>query len=106
MLRAFITFLVKHGFDFLRVDEEVLCAYLEVLAKRVKSPATVRNYLSALSASYDRMGLSIQSFSHSRVRRALAAMDRTMKHVPVPAKFVSYDVLLDIVMATSRLYEG
>lgn len=99
-------FLRKHNIYFRDVNEELVCAYIELLADRVRSPATIKNYVSALSATYVRMGLSSQSFSHYKVKRALLAIEKTLRHTPAPASSISPDLLRSILYALMphRLY--
>lgn len=99
-------FLRSHRIYFREINEEVVCAYIELLAERVRSPATIKNYVSALSATYARMGLSSQPFSHIRVRRAILAIDKTHRHMPTPASSVSPHLLKSVIQALRphRLY--
>lgn len=88
------------------MNEELVCAYIELLAERVRSPATIKNYVSALSATYVRMGLPAEAFSHYRVKRAILAIEKTLRHTPMPASSVSPPLLRSILQALRphRLY--
>lgn len=67
ILKQLISFLIPHGISFRNINDELLCAFLELLAKRVKSPATIKDYLSALSVTYQRMGLSTRPFKSDKI---------------------------------------
>lgn len=99
ILRQLIAFLVPYGISFKRVNDELVCAFLESLAKRVKSPATIKNYLSALSTTYNRMGLSTLPFKNDKVYNAIQAMDKTIRHIPMPAAYVTVSILRDLIDA-------
>lgn len=42
ILKQLISFLAPHGISFRNINEELICAFLELLAKRVKSLATIK----------------------------------------------------------------
>lgn len=67
VLSAFVEFLASHRLDFTQPSDEIICAYFELCLKTVRSPATVRNYASALSSAYSRMGLDNSVFSSPKV---------------------------------------
>lgn len=99
IFNQFVLFLREHKIYFRQINEEILCAYIEFLAERVRSPATIKNYLSALSATYARMGLSNSLFIHYRVKRAIVAIEKTVRHTPTPASSVSPQLLKSIILA-------
>lgn len=90
--------------SFKAIDHEVICAYVEVLADRVRSPATIKNYISSLSSTYKRMGICTNAFLHHSVRRALTATDKTVKHIPVQAFAVTPLLLKRILFIISDLH--
>lgn len=89
--------------SFKSIDNEVVCAYVEVLAERLKSPATIKNYISALNITYRRMGICPHAFIHDSVKRALAATDKTVKHIPVRAFAVTPPLLKKLLYIMSDL---
>lgn len=101
IFNQFVIFLRYHNIYFRDVDEEVVCAYIELLAERVRSPATIKNYIAALSATYTRMGLPSTPFAHYRVKRAFIAIEKTIRHTPTPAASVSPQLLRSILSALS-----
>lgn len=72
----------------------------------MKSPSTIRNYVSALSVMYQRMNITPIVFSHIDVRRALKATDKTVRHVPCPANVITPDMLRSILYVTSHIHEA
>lgn len=79
--------------SFKVIYHEIICAYIEKLADQVRSPATIRNYISALSVMYNRMKITPHVFFHFEVRRALKATDKTVRHVPCPAALITPELL-------------
>lgn len=106
ILRQFIVFLTSSKISFKSIDEEVLCAYIEVIADRVKSPDTVRNYVSALHGLYTRMGFCANIFAHHSVKQALCGIDKSVRHVPTPAFAVTPVLLNQILYLFSGLSQA
>lgn len=71
----------------------MICAYVEVLADRLGSPASIKNYISALRVTYRRMSLCPHAFAHDSVKHALTATDKTVKHTPIRAFAVTPHLL-------------
>lgn len=103
ILNQFIRFLCHHRLSFKYINHEIICAYIEQLVSQVRSPATIRNYISALSVMYQRMKITPQVFLHIDVRRALKAKDKTIRHVPCPANLITPDLLRSVVYVTSHM---
>lgn len=97
IFKQFVRFLRKHHLVFTDINEEVLCCYAEHLTKQVRSPATIKNYMSALAATYERMGLDNHIFYHVKVKRAGKAIDKTHRHEVVPAKAVTPQLLKQVI---------
>lgn len=105
-LSAFVEFLARHSIDFLDPSDEIICAYFELCIKRVKSPATVRNYASSLSSAYSRMGLDNSVFSSPKVRSALKSIDTNVRYVPTPSRPVTPRILMKVLRVVSNIPEG
>lgn len=106
ILTQFITFLVGHGQSFKMVNDEIVCAYIEYLLERIKSPNTVKNYISALNTMYVRMDICPSVFTHHNVRRALTGVDKSIRHRVSQAKTVTPELLKSIIFVTSGLQSG
>lgn len=103
IFKQFVRFLRKHHLVFTQINEEILCCYAEFLTKQVKSPATIKNYMNALAATYERMGLYNSFFYHVKVKRATKALDKTHRHVVVPAQAVTPELLTQILLAIAEV---
>lgn len=101
ILKQFVTFLVHHGQSFRHINSEIVCAYVEYLLERIKSPNTVKNYLSALNTMYIRMNLCPDVFLHTDVRRALMGVDKSVRHMVAQAKIVTPALLKKIIYVLS-----
>lgn len=98
--------LAKCRIDFMSPHPEVICMFLEECLQTVKSPGTIRNYVSALSSAYKQMGLDSSPFMSFRVRNALISIDNNVRHVPFPALPVSPMLLRRVVRIARRLPNG
>lgn len=105
VLNQFITFLRSHSIYFRVINHEIVCAYIEYVASRVKSPKTIRNYISAITQMYVRMDLDDSPFRHHKVARAMKATDNTVRHVVVPATMITPHILRKILYVISELVE-
>lgn len=106
ILSAFVAFLEKHHLSFLRVSDEIVCIYLEYCLKSVRSPATIQNYVGALTTCYKTMGLDESPFQSFKVRNAVTAIKKNIRHVPAPSLPVSPGLLRRVVRFVKLLPDG
>lgn len=106
VLAKFVRFTAKFKLSFTEPHPEIICMFLEQCLQTVKSPATIRNYVSALSSAYRQMGLDASPFLSFRVRNALISIDNNVRHIPAPALPVSPVLLKKIVRIVRRLPNG
>lgn len=99
IFKQFVVFLAPFHISYRSINDELVCAFIEHIAERVKSPATIRNYVSALSVTYQRMRLCPHAFGTTIISNALLAVDKTIRHVPTPATYVTITVLKDLIQA-------
>lgn len=85
---------------------EMICMFIEQCLQTVKSPATIRNYISSLSSAYRQMGLDPSPFLSFKVQNALTSIDNNVRHVPAPALPVSPALLKRIMRLARRLPNG
>lgn len=76
------------------------------MLERIKSPLTVKNYISALTSMYRRMGICAEAFAHHDVRRALLAVDKSVRHTVTQAKTVTPEIIKDVILVTAALRDG
>lgn len=79
-MTQFVRFLVSHGQSFKAINSEIGCGYIEFLLERIKSPSTVKNYISSLNTIYRRMAVCPGTFINPDVSRALNAVDKSVRH--------------------------
>lgn len=106
VLRAFVTFLTNHGISFFNVTDEIVCIYCEYCLQTVKSPATIQNYVGALTTCYRRMGLDITPFQSYKVKNAILGIKKNVRHVPAPALPVTPAILRRVVRLVNHLPDG
>lgn len=105
-LKAFVKFLTTYRIDFMSPTDESVCAYLENCLRTVKSPSTVRNYVSSLASAYRRMGLDAEVFNTYKVRTALMSIDKNVRHMSSPSLAVTPAILRKVIAVISKLREG
>lgn len=105
-LKAFVRFLTIHRIDFTCPTDESVCAFLESCLTTVKSPSTIRNYVSSLASAYRTMGLDAQVFVAFKVRTAMTSMDKNVRHTPSPSLAVTPHILRKMIAVISKLREG
>lgn len=80
--------------------------FVEKCLQTVRSPTTIRNYISALSSCYRQMGLDPSPFEKFRVKNATLSVDKNVRHVPCPALPVSPALLKRIIRVVLRMDNG
>lgn len=80
--------------------------FFEHCLERVKSPATVKNYSSALASCYNQMGLDSSPFQAFRVKLALSSVDKNVRHIPEPSLPVSPALLRKVIRVVMKLRDG
>lgn len=88
------------------ISDEIVCIYFEKCLQTVKSPATVQNYLGALSSCYKRMGLDASVFDAYKVRNAITGIKKNVRHVPAPSMPVTPGLLKRVLRVVVKLPEG
>lgn len=106
ILSKFVRFVARCRADFKSPQPEIICMFLEQCLGSVKSPATARNYISALTSAYNRMGLDSSPFSRFKVKNALLSIDKNVRHTPLGALPVSPALLKKSVRVIRRLPNG
>lgn len=106
VVTKFVRFMARSKSSFKAPHPEMISMFIEQCLQTVKSPATIRNYVSSLSSAYRQMGLDPSPFSSFKVRNALVSIDNNVRHVPAPALPVSPALLKRIVRLARRLPNG
>lgn len=106
VVTKFVRFTAQFNLSFKRPDPEVICMFIEQCLQTVRSPATIRNYVSGLTSAYRQMGLDPSPFLSFKVRNALISIDNNVRHTPAPALPVSPALLKRIVRVARRLPNG
>lgn len=106
VLTKFVRFLARAEASFLCPTQELLCMFLEECMETARSPATAKNYVSALSSCYKRMGLDPSVFESFKVRNALTSIDKNVHHVPTPSLPVTPALLKRIVRVVRAMPNG
>lgn len=80
--------------------------FFEQCLETVKSPSTIKNYLSALASCFRQMGLDPSIFEMFRVKNAISSIDKNVRHVPQQAPPVSPALLKKVIRVLNRLPNG
>lgn len=76
------------------------------MLQRIKSPMTIKNYISALTSMYRRMGFGSNAFAHTDVHRAMLAVDKSVRHIVSQAKTVTPGILRNVILVIAALRDG
>lgn len=106
ILTKFVRFCHRCDVDFTSPTDQCICMFFEDCLDTVKSPATIKNYTSALASCYRQMGLNPLRFEAFRVKNAVTSIDKNVRHVPSQAPPVSPALLKKVVRLVYRLPNG
>lgn len=82
--------------QLLPVLEENLVLYIQYLKDKLKSPASVRNYVAALKTLSSWVQVSLEAFHSIRVKHMFRGIDRKSKHIEKQAEPLTPQILTDI----------
>lgn len=106
ILTKFVRFCHRCDIDFTTPTDECICMFFEECLETVKSPATIKNYTSALTSCYRQMGIPCDQFEAFRVKNAVMSIDKNVRHFPSPAPPVTPALLKKAVRLINRLPNG
>ena len=75
------------------VSEDTLCLYIQFLSRSLKSPASIRNYVSGLKCLHDMLGYSFPGYQSLPVKLTFKGLDKLTKHVPHQAHPITVSLL-------------
>ena len=79
---------------------ENLALYAEYLSRSLKSPQSIRNYISGLKTVHNLLGLDVSSFSSFPLQLTLRALDKTLRHFPQKKLAITIPLLRSLVGST------
>lgn len=90
------------------ISAHQLCLYIQYLSRSLKSPSSVRNYVSGLKTFHYLLGLPFPSTSELEVKLTFRGLDRLKNHVPSKAAPVDPSLLLDLhaLLDTSKPHDA
>ena len=99
---AYLRFCARYGLRDTHPSPRVLCWYLESLTASIRSPQTIRNYLSGFRAWHLRVAGAPHAIDSPQVLQMLRALDRTLPHSPSPKHPLDSSALM-LLLATPAL---
>ena len=94
--KKFSEFSSLSGFDSLPLSSYQLCLYIQFLSRSLKSPQSVRNYVSGLKTLHVLLDLPFPSTACIDVRLTLRGVERLLHHVPFQAFPVTPELLREL----------
>ena len=80
-----------------------LLFFIEFLALSFRSPKSITNVLASVKLFHERQGLGLEQFGALRLRLALRALGRTLRHHPVQAAPLPASLLAPLVRVADSL---
>jgi integrase len=99
-LKMYFQFCSTYNVSTLQPSQQDICLYLEFLARRFKSPQSVKNYLSAVTLYHKQKDISCEALSTFKVQCMIRSLDRTMHHVPNQKEPISLTMLHQLSQLT------
>ena len=102
-IRAFIQFCKNYGLSDLQPSVDTLTLYIEFLARKFKSPKSVRNYLSAVLLMHKQLNMDCPAAHSYPVSLMLRAIDHSMRHTPTSRLPVTVTLLQQLCSLCSTM---
>ena len=94
------------GFSYKRPTSKDICAYIERLVDKYKSPGSIRNNISAIRTHMTLRGWRTKALDSIQVSHALRAVEIAMRHVPCQRLPISPKDLTVVVKNLRRRRHG
>ena len=95
-IKAYLLFCVHYNLEEINPSAETICLYVEFLARSVKSPRAVLNYISGVRYLHKAMGARSDNLYCFELELMLRAINITMDHCPKTHILVTPEVLYKI----------
>lgn len=92
----FAKFCQLSGDDTMPVSTDRLCLYIQFLSRTLRSPQSIKNYVSGLKTLHLMLDLSFPSLSSLDVKLTIKGVEKSLKHVPFQATPVTPELLTQI----------
>ena len=86
--RAYLTYMVAHNRPVYNPTDLDILLYTQFLANSLKSPATVRNYISGAKTFLQQQGTSVAPFMSPFLLNLFKGITRLSTHTPIPAPVI------------------
>ena len=96
-VKEFLTFTFNKGLNPLNISAIVFCAYLETLANKNLSPATIKNKTSHIRQWMTQLKGNLDGVYHDSVAKWHDALEKTSKFEPNPKEAVPIQVVKDVI---------
>ena len=71
---------------------DTLCMYVQFLTRSIKSPQTIKNYISGVRLLHKQLNIASNSLESFELNLMLRAISITMNHIPKPHIVLSVDI--------------
>lgn len=80
----------------LPLDCHLICLYIQYLSRSLKSPQSIRNYISGIKTLHLLLNLPFPDLKDLSVRLTLLGIDKSLSHIPQPAQPMTVEILLKL----------
>ena len=93
---TYIHFCMHHGLADINPSTDTICMYAEFLARRFKSPKSVKNYISGVRLLHKYVSVEAPALRSFELDLMIRALDLTMGHTPQQRLPVNLSMLKQI----------
>ena len=100
--RAYLTYMIAYGRPSMLPTILDILLYTQFLANSLKSPASVKNYISGAKSFLQQQGASIAPFSSPLLINLFKGITKLSAHIPVPAPAIDlprFKLMCDLLAA-------
>lgn len=94
--RHYLEFCDCLGFQSLPAAQRTLCLFAQYLARDIKSPDSICNYINSIKWLHILEGLEVTQFDHPSLKLTFKGLARSLKHLPNQALPITPEILTEI----------
>ena len=104
-IRAYLTFCLHFNLKDINPDCDTICMFVEFLTRSIKSPQTIKNYISGVRMLHKKLDIKTTSLDSFELQLMLRAVSINLDHIPATHTLITVQILHRIADYCNK-YEG
>lgn len=94
--KSYLLFCEAFNFEAFPTSTDILCLYAQFLSRTLKSPDSIRNYISGVKTLHVILDLDYTQIKNYQINLAVRGISRALHHCPRQAEPITPQILLEI----------